>query len=365
MADDELSEDDDDDVAAAAAAAAAQRVHKPRVSKRAAAREAYGGTLRSPAFTIPTPLNYKSEGENYQAYRLPAETRVYTRREFKYEEEFKVGGLVDLRPGPPTLFSDKYLYTKAKKIVEASADPDEEVLNHRGKLERRLEARVVRVSQGYFISQDLSVSPSTEAVTAMNGNIALVFGDTNTGWSQKQVMAWAWPEIPIVGDALLHYKSGALAVQQRDTARLLGICLLTAPNGTAKYKSIIGGENRFEQLTGELRTVADTLSTVVREGILAAPDAGPTIVRTDLDLSILFGEIDATHGKDAPPTSAAKYTVGDAVTIKLFDHGMEDEDEDEDWQEVEQSPACARVPAHRPVHAHCGVPNSHPGGRRG
>jgi hypothetical protein len=334
MSDDALSEDDDAD------AVYPVRQAPKNVSKRAAAREARaGGTQRSPAFTIPTPLSYKSDGAGgVQQYRLPDETRVYQRREFDFNDTFKVGPVieVDYRPGPPTLFSDKYLFTKAKKRLVGESDPDEEVMDSHAKLVRRLEARIVRVSQGYFISQDLTVPPTEAAVTAANDNMALVFGAGSTGWTQKEIMAWAWPELPIIGDALAHYKSGALAVQQRDTARLLGISLLTAPNGTASYKSIVCGENRFERLTGDLRTVADTLSTIVREGILTTCPTSPTVVRTDLDLSILFGEIEVTHGKDAPPTSAADYTVGDAVTIKLFDHGMEDEDEEISWQEVEQ-----------------------------
>ena len=348
-----LSEDDTAD-AVDTAAGQAQRRPKPKVSKRAAAREAAGGTGRSPSFTIPTPINCKAEGAGYQQYRLPDDTRVYQRRQFKYEDEFKVGPLLSVRPGPPTLFSDKYLFIASKKILGAEADPDEEEFDYPARLVRRLEARIVRISLGYFISQDLSEHPTEEAVIAANDNMALVFGAGSTGWTQKQVMAWAWPEIAIIGDALRHYQGGALALQQRDTARLLGICLLTAPNGTASYKSIVGIENRFERLTGDLRIVADTLSSVVREGLLTAPNAGPTIVRQDLNLSVLFGDIEATHGKDAPPTSQETYKEGDAVTIKLFDHGMDDEDEDgettTEWQEVEQSPACARVPAHPPVY---------------
>ena len=56
MSDDALSEDDDAD------AVYPVRQAPKNVSKRAAAREARGGTRRSPAFIIPTPLNYKSDG---------------------------------------------------------------------------------------------------------------------------------------------------------------------------------------------------------------------------------------------------------------------------------------------------------------
>ena len=102
MADDDgLSNDSDG--AADLAAAQQRRAPKAKVSKRAAAREARGATRRSPSFTIPIPLNYKSEDAGYQAYRLPDDKRNYQRREFKYEEEFKVGPLLLERPGPPTL----------------------------------------------------------------------------------------------------------------------------------------------------------------------------------------------------------------------------------------------------------------------
>jgi hypothetical protein len=156
MADDALSSDDDAD--AVDPVQQARRAPK-KVSKRAAAREAASGaTRRSPAFTIPTPINYKSDGAGgVQQYRLPDETRVYQRREFNFDDTFKVGPLMSVRPGPPTLFSDKYLFIKAKKRLVAERDPDEEVLDSRAKLVRRLEARIVRVSQGYFISQDLGV----------------------------------------------------------------------------------------------------------------------------------------------------------------------------------------------------------------
>ena len=36
------------------------------------------------------------------------------------------------------------------------------------------------------------------------------FGDAANEWTQKQVMAWAWPEIALVGDAKHHYNSGAI-----------------------------------------------------------------------------------------------------------------------------------------------------------
>ena len=49
----------------------------------------------------------------------------------------------------------------------------------------------MRISQGYFISQDLSEHPSEAAVIAANDNIALIFGAGSTVWTQKQVMAWA------------------------------------------------------------------------------------------------------------------------------------------------------------------------------
>ena len=328
-----LSEEDDDFTDEIAAAQ--QRRNAPNVSKKAAARVARAGTGRTVAFSIPTPLNYKVVGTGYQQYRLPDDKRVYQRREFKYEDEFKIGSLVTKKPGPPTLFSSTFLFTKAKKLLVADAD-DEPMEEGRDRLVRRIETRIVRISNAWFLDMDLSEPPLAAAMTAANANIALVFGDAANEWTQKQLMAWAWPEIALVGDAKEHYQSGAISQQQRDTSRLVGICLLSEPNGSASYKSIFGVDNRFELLDGELRKVADTLSTLAREGLLS-DTTGTTIVRTDLDLNLLFGEIQATHGKKSPAMSEEEYNVGDPVTITLFSHGIEEDEDDEhlEWVEVE------------------------------
>jgi hypothetical protein len=154
-------------------------------------------------------------------------------------------------------------------------------------------------------------------------------------------MAWAWPEIPLVGDALEHYRTDALAQQARSTARLVGICLLTAASGAATYEALFGTSNRFELLEGELRDVVDHLSTLVREGLLIRQMARGEdqewnlVVRKDLNLDLLFGELEATHGKKSVGGLGEPYEEGDPVTITLFDLGGEEEEEEEEWVEVE------------------------------
>ena len=405
---DALSDDDD---CTAEVAAAQQRRNAPKVSnKKAAARAARTGTRRAPAFLIPIPLNYLVDGTGYQEYRLPDEKRVFQRREFQYEDQFKTGGVITAKPQPPPLFSSKFLYTKAKKLLVAEEDSDED-LNARTKLVRRLETRVVRLSNNYFIDNNLSTIPDAAVVTASNENIGLIFGAAANEWTQKQVMAWActrthvhayaslspmsararpvhsrgschacictrthvhayararicmhayararicmrtcafemiasqvmawaWPEIPIIGDAKQHYNSGLIGQQQRDTARLVSICLLSEASGTASHKSLLGVDNRFKLLDSKLRTVADTLSSVAREGLLVTNTTGHTVIRDDIDLDSLFGEIKATHGKKSAAWSAEEYDVGDPVTIKLFDHGIEEDEDDGhlEWVEVE------------------------------
>jgi hypothetical protein len=60
---------------------------------------------------------------------------------------------------------------------------------------------------------------------------------------------------------------------------------------------------------------------LAREGLLVLDATCTTVIRDDLDLDILFGNMEATHGKNAPATAAETYEKGDPVTIQLFKHG--------------------------------------------
>ena len=124
---------------------------------------------------------------------MPDDKRTYQRREFKYEDEFKMGGVITAKPKPPTLFSSTFLFTKAKKLLVADQD-EEEDLDTRTKLVRRIETRIVRMSNNYFIDNNLSEQPTAVAVIASNENIGRIFGAAANKWNQKQVRTtWASP----------------------------------------------------------------------------------------------------------------------------------------------------------------------------
>jgi hypothetical protein len=67
----------------------------------------------------------------------------------------------------------------------------------------------VRVAFGYFKGDDLKIAPTSEALLMINQELVKVFGVHlyYREWTRKQVMGWAWPEIPLVGSALIYYLS--------------------------------------------------------------------------------------------------------------------------------------------------------------
>ena len=132
-------------------------------------------------------------------------------------------------------------------------------------------------------------------------------------------MAWTWPEIELTGDAYQHYfRSGTIAAFSRDTHRLLAIYLLSAENGAAAFKSMVSIDNRFLRLTGELRTAADLLSTILREGMLTWSDAANAFEVRD-GTEVLFAEYTGARGKSSHATSDGAHQAGDSVSFRLFE----------------------------------------------
>ena len=255
------------------------------------------GSKRVPEHEAPIPLNFEAVGEpptGYQKYTLPAGTRAYSRRTFTYSDEHKSGAVIQDRPAPPTLWPDLLIMVTAKKVL-TEVNPDDEdntTLLAPEKLARRLEARIVRVTFDHFKLDTLKNAPSPKKVKEANDKIKLVFRKDGT-WNNKQIMSWAWPEIPITGDAAIYYTGkGTVTSHKRSSMRLLSIVLLSTENREAAFSELFGQgqKNRFSTLTGDVRAAADLLSTVVREGVLIKDGHGGLKARDNL--ASLFEEFE-------------------------------------------------------------------------
>eukprot|EP00316_Scyphosphaera_apsteinii_P004178 CAMPEP_0119320246 /NCGR_PEP_ID=MMETSP1333-20130426/51976_1 /TAXON_ID=418940 /ORGANISM="Scyphosphaera apsteinii, Strain RCC1455" /LENGTH=501 /DNA_ID=CAMNT_0007326923 /DNA_START=20 /DNA_END=1525 /DNA_ORIENTATION=- len=284
------------------------------MSKRAVKRAA-GNCKHMKPFDPPLPLKWKAlpDGGGYQEYRLPANTLVYRRREYKYADEEKVGQVNPVRPGPPSLFSEAYSCMKAKSILAKAAD-EAVVLNQPMTLQCRLEARIVRAAYGYFIRTSLDIPPAADTLVKANEAIRFVFGDDVDEWTLKMVMARGWPELELTGDTLAHYRDN-ITDYQRSTQRLLSICFLGLPEGASKFKELLGVENRLENLEGSLKESAVVLADIVRNGSLNEA----ALPRDGVDVSTLFKQHDAVHGKSSPNSAKESYEKGDAFTLSIFD----------------------------------------------
>jgi len=210
----ELSDDE------AGKAGSGGRQARPGVSKKANKRAM--GSKRVQEYTMPLPINFKEVAESggFQEYMLPMLKRTYQRHEYIFDESHECGAVITRRPSPPALFADKYISYKAKgnahDYPDANVTPPE-------KLTRLIGAALVRLSFGYFKNNDLTAPPTVEAVAHTNDSIVAVFGTSHSHvepWTQKQVMAWAWPDIPLVGDALLHYTRAVRSRLSTATPRL-------------------------------------------------------------------------------------------------------------------------------------------------
>lgn len=326
---DVLSDDDEDDTGAVP-----MPNRRRSVSKKAQARTA--GSKRKNAHVVPIPLCFKEAEGGYQKYKLPAAKRVYRRREYSYTDEDKVGTIVPAKPDPPKLFCDKFIFTPARTYM--SQAPQTVVgMTKRLKLLRHIEVRIVRYTFNFFMFMKLEVSKEGEPLKLLdtaNERIKTIFPQaeprepltpTIEPWGEKELMAWAWPELELTdgSDAFMHYsRADVVAAYSRDTHRVLSIVFLSAlgnASGSAQpvslFKQTFNVDNRFEQLQGTLRDAVYLLSTIVREGLFEQQEGGPWQVRDRLD--ILFDVHTAKHGKGAPNGSLETYAAGDPVNITL------------------------------------------------
>ena len=163
---------------------------------------------------------------------------------------------------------------------------------------------------------DVGAADGDAAGAGADGGAAGGAATGEVGWTQKEVMAWAWPTIPLVDEALQHYQSGVLAQHQRDTARLLEGLLYGLEDGTKLFSSYTSVPSRFAALTGPLAEATKTLSIVMREGVLQKDANGVPEQRPGL--AELFEPIAATRGKDGTD-DGAEFQEGDEYEVVLFD----------------------------------------------
>jgi hypothetical protein len=154
-------------------------------------------------------------------------------------------------------------------------------------------------------------------VRGANASLALVFPSYRAR-DQKQVMAWDWPTIELSGDALAYYEGGALGQHQRDTVRLLEGALFGTHDGKDNFSKLAGTPSRFHSLTGELRTAAELLGTIIREGVLTRATEEANWVQRE-GLETLFEKIPSTRGKAGATTDGVEFAKGDAFDVLLFD----------------------------------------------
>ena len=200
---------------------------QPRVqggSKRATAHRA--GSKRVAAYEQPLPLDYQQTDGGFQQYKLPDDICVWDRRSFIYTEEYKVGEVVTARPAQAKFFKDKYLFIRAKSKLPGKEDSAAKETKP-DVLKRRIERRIVLISCNYFLDWSFSHHYATpndleERLTeVVNPNLKAVLGDDASQWTAKQVWAWAFPEIELVGDANTAFQTGGLSLLQSSTHSLL------------------------------------------------------------------------------------------------------------------------------------------------
>ena len=315
-----LSDDEDEEDDAAVEGLPQRRRRATGGSKQGKRRSL--GSQRVKAYNIPLPLCYQVVEGGFQKYKLPADKRVYQRRQFVYDEAHKDGAVRTERPAAPDLFPDFVKYDEKAKLTNMVTMEDEPNLL----LKRRVEARIVRIACDHFIDDAMpATGPIVEALAKANAMIALVYGARGSTWTAKQLMAWAQPEVELKGDTLSHYRGACiLSAQTREIQRLLSIILLSATEGTQKYEDIFSQPNRFVALGGTLGAAATLLSTVLREGIMEKASLGgrDTWVVRD-NLHVIFQQHQATYGKNAGNSSTQNHKEGDSFTFRIFEKPME------------------------------------------
>ena len=309
---------------------------RPGAAKKALGRAA--GSKRVKQHDLPIPINYQEmagDTVGWQEYSLADGTRLYNRLAFRYEEDFKTtGNVIAIRPPPPKAFSWTHLNYMATALTTDSVDKS---VTTSEKLVRGLSAIIVRVAFGYFKGDDLKVAPTSEALLMINQELVKVFGvhPYYREWTRKQVMGWAWPEIPLVGSALMYYQGAALSAIHRDATSLLELVLLSAPNGKDTFVQLFKQSSRLQEMApGPLRTALKLLSTIVREGVVIfgvvqvvnQKETREVQHHADDAIDDIFDTFNVTHGKASPNLSSENYQMGDPFELKLFDKEVDNED---------------------------------------
>mmetsp|Transcript_50756 Transcript_50756/g.84131 ORF Transcript_50756/g.84131 Transcript_50756/m.84131 type:complete len:621 (+) Transcript_50756:212-2074(+) len=289
-----------------------------------------GAMKHVPSYRPPLPPGWhEPEHGKFQQYKLPPTTRIYERRKYDFtNSDLKIGEVRLQRPNVNAsmiMFPDKHMHVKAKAIMAHITDDD---VDQTDKLYMEACVRVARAAAGYFIEHELPhTGPTAEELGHMNAVHKAVFGEGRPGWTAKQVMSKVWPEVRLTGDALEYVKAGALANYQRDTQRICGLLFMGIPQA---YEACCGIPNRFETLSGSVRTAVELLAMIVRDG-LVGDDNMP---RDDIDFDCLFAEHACVRGKDAPNSVSTenRWKQGDAHQLRLFDEP--DEADITEWATV-------------------------------
>ena len=316
LSDDDSSENDAELLADSSEHAAKKR----RGEGKVATARARGGARTKP-FKQPLPYDWRITTNNhFQQYKAPDDTRVWNRRiNMVIDDAYTLGVPRHDKPGAPVLFEDNHLFDNpssmlhSRKLLWAK-------FTSRDRLQRRIEVRIVRMTLDHFVNNPLHEAPTKLAVDRVNHNISRIFGEQAppwTPWTQKAVIAHAWPAVALTGDALAHYKGGPLAQQQRDSRRLLDAATLRADDAMdTTFKDITGQNSMFVQLTGCLREAAILLATIIRDGLLVEKEGG-FVPLTGYEK--LFSPILTTHGK--PGNAPEVHAAGDSLTITIFSVG--------------------------------------------
>ena len=188
----------------------------------------------------PLPPAWKKTEAGFQKYKRPDNLRVYQHRQFDYSDQFKDGPLHATRPkpdaDPPQLFPDFFKYDPKDKLATAKA--------YTGPLlQWRIEARIVRVSFGMFVGQELSTdgppdegaaAPSNRSQSLPPSTLIVAIGTPQvspkpTKTSRKSSALWATRgrqrtschmlgprSYELKGDALSHYKTCSLQLVADD-----------------------------------------------------------------------------------------------------------------------------------------------------
>ena len=287
-------------------------------SKRATAHRK--GSKRVAAYEPPLPLEYQETDGGFQKYKLPDDICVWDRRSFIYTEEYKVGDVETTRPAQPPFFKDRYLFMRAKSKLPGKEDSAAKETKA-DVLKRRVERRIVKISCNFFLGWSFSHHYATPAelevrlTEVVNPNLKAVFGDNASQWTAKQVWAWAFPEIELVGNAHTAFQTGALALLQSSTHSLLSLYTLGKPE---LFQKLTGAPNRLEMLDGNLRQAAELLQTVVLEGVLVPTGSGTKWKQRANLKELLFTAHEGKRGKASATDAAVQYEVGDTVDITIF-----------------------------------------------